>query len=105
MDEQTAQLETEAEENHVFTTLGGENAVDLSSPGVCTGWSSRTGNGAVVGGLRIAAARRRPGLGMVTAYTASGNTNQPSTPGTTCSRLPIASMGPAAGAVGAELSF
>ena len=46
LDEQTAQLETEADENGLLTTVGGENAVDLSSPGVCTGWSARAISGA-----------------------------------------------------------
>ena len=71
VDEQTAQIETEAKENHVFTTVGSENAVDLSSPGVCTGWSSRIGNGA--GGpvdcvlLQRAEARFGNGDGVYTA--------------------------------------
>ncbi|PYP18275.1 MAG: hypothetical protein DMD54_06005 [Gemmatimonadetes bacterium] len=79
VDEQTAQIETEAKENHVFTTVGGENAVDLSSPGVCTGWSSRIGNGA--GGpvdcvlLQRAEARFGNGDGVYTSseYTAAYN--------------------------------
>ncbi|HKA58516.1 MAG TPA: TonB-dependent receptor [Gemmatimonadales bacterium] len=71
VDEQTAQIETEAQENHVFTTVDGENAVDLSSPGVCTGWASRTANGA--GGpvdcvlLQRAEARFGNGDGVYTA--------------------------------------
>jgi len=71
VDEQTAQLETEAQENHVLKTVGGENAVDLSSPGICTGWSSRTGQGA--GGpvdcvlLQRAEARFGNGDGVYTA--------------------------------------
>ena len=48
VDEQVAQLEAEASQNGLRVTLPGtgEPAVDLRSPGVCTGWSSRTGNGA-----------------------------------------------------------
>ena len=48
VDEQVAQLETEASQNGLRVTLPGtgEPAVDLRSAGVCTGWSSRTGNGA-----------------------------------------------------------
>jgi hypothetical protein len=79
VDEQTAQIETEAKENHVFTTVGGENAVDLSSPGVCTGWSSRATAGA--GGpvdcvlLQRAEARFGNGDGVYTAseYNAAFN--------------------------------
>jgi len=79
VDEQTAQLETEAKENHVFTTLNGENAVNLSSPGVCTGWSSRATAGA--GGpvdcvlLQRAEARFGNGDGVYTSseYTTAYN--------------------------------
>jgi hypothetical protein len=71
VDEQMAQLETEAEANHLLKQVGGENAVDLSSPGVCTSWSSRTGSGA--GGpvdcvlLQRAEARFGNGDGVYTA--------------------------------------
>jgi hypothetical protein len=47
VDQQVAQLETEAQADGLLTVTGsGESAVDLRSPGVCTGWSARTGNGA-----------------------------------------------------------
>ncbi|HEV2671141.1 MAG TPA: TonB-dependent receptor [Gemmatimonadales bacterium] len=47
VDEQVAELETEASRNGLLTTIGtGESAVDLRSPGVCTGWSGRASNGA-----------------------------------------------------------
>jgi hypothetical protein len=47
VEQQVAQLESEAGSNGLLiVTGGGESAVDLRSPGVCAGWSSRTGNGA-----------------------------------------------------------
>jgi hypothetical protein len=46
VDEQMAQIESEAAENGLLTTVGGKPAVDLSSPGVCAGWASRIGNAA-----------------------------------------------------------
>jgi hypothetical protein len=79
VDEQTLQLETEAGDNGLRRTVGGETAVDLSSPGVCAGWSSRTGGGA--GGpvdcvlLQRAEARFGNGDGIYTSseYTAAFN--------------------------------
>ncbi|HMG18612.1 MAG TPA: hypothetical protein VK573_07800, partial [Gemmatimonadales bacterium] len=44
--EQVAQLETEASDKGLLTTQGGETAVNLSSPGVCAGWTARAVNGA-----------------------------------------------------------
>jgi Carboxypeptidase regulatory-like domain/TonB-dependent Receptor Plug Domain len=46
VDEQVAQIESEAAENGLLTTVGDKPAVDLSSPGVCAGWASRIGNAA-----------------------------------------------------------
>ena len=47
VDEQVAQLETEAQADGLLTVTGsGESAVDLRSPGVCTGWSARAIGGA-----------------------------------------------------------
>lgn len=47
VDEQVAQLETEAQSEGLLTVTGsGEQAVDLRSPGVCTGWGARASNGA-----------------------------------------------------------
>ncbi len=47
VEEQVAQLETEAQSEGLLTVSGsGEAAVDLRSPGVCAGWSARASNGA-----------------------------------------------------------
>jgi len=47
LDQQVAQLETEAQTEGLLTVTGsGESAVDLRSPGVCTGWGARAANGA-----------------------------------------------------------
>ncbi len=47
VDEQVVQLENEARGEGLLTMTGsGESAVDLSSPGVCAGWSARASNGA-----------------------------------------------------------
>jgi hypothetical protein len=81
VDEQVAQLETEAGTNGVRTTVGGETAVDLSSPGVCAGWSSRNTPGSAAGGpvdcvlLQRAEARFGDGNGVFTSseYTSAFN--------------------------------
>jgi hypothetical protein len=46
VDEQVAQLETEAQSEGLLIVAGGESAVDLRSPGVCQGWGARASNGA-----------------------------------------------------------
>jgi hypothetical protein len=46
VDGQVAQLEYEAAQSGLLINVSGEPAVDLRSPGVCTGWSARTGSGA-----------------------------------------------------------
>jgi hypothetical protein len=48
LDDQVAQLETEAAQSGLRVTVPGtgETAIDLRSPGVCAGWSARASNGA-----------------------------------------------------------
>jgi hypothetical protein len=72
LSEQVLQIETEAKANHVFTTIAGESALDLSSPGVCEGWAARTGIGGSGGPvdcvlLQRAEARFGNGDGIYTA--------------------------------------
>ena len=83
LDEQVAQLETEAATAHLLTTdpLTGNPAVDLSAPGVCTSWSARNSAGSAAGGpvdcvlLQRAEARFGDGNGVFTKteYTAAFN--------------------------------
>ncbi|MGH7520858.1 MAG: TonB-dependent receptor domain-containing protein [Gemmatimonadales bacterium] len=69
VDQQIAQLETEANANGLAITdpLSGQPAVDLRTPGVCVGWASRNTPGSYAGGpadcVLLQRAERRFGNG------------------------------------------